>query len=621
MKFLSLVFIFFLIGCDIIDNKKNKSNSDTNFNNCIRVSTLGNVVNAVVTDANNQKALYDENSSKYCFLNAITYPIKAQILSTTYIDVDYDNIKSANDIKPKATILKSYYPYIDLITDIHSRAVEDNLSYYNSTNSTIAFSIDEVKLYYENRLNDEYNINLANPSINEQILNFVAYDYNLTNSLNIESQLFDSYNNLVIFFDNYLNIPSIDDEIKYYSFFHSLELLDKHLINRVDTIHRPQITYIHQNEKPLPQNFISQSTNIIAKDIKEDDNGIYIAGGVDGVLKLNTSLSIMNNKKVSDTFSNSYNLDILKTNTSTYLLVADGGEGLSVFDITGGNFIYKNKIFWKYYDEVQGKDKYITINDSKGMKQIDEITNVKSYISPFENKILVAFGTKNTGLYLIDFKKVIPSIESNNSYPMIVSNSDNDIYNNLLIAGDGGRVYSMAFSSDGENLYATKSNIIEKYNISSLPLNSPSSYSIKGNNAYNLKMITKNGIDELFVSTNKGIEVYDVLNNGDLNFISQYNTEGAESGYLPKMDFVEDKNILLVTDGYKGLKAIKFDSSYNPRLCGIGYFYPYSDENKLAKVTSVNTYKDSGVDYVVVGIEGFGVAKFRLEDLLFKHCK
>ena len=136
-------------------------------------------------------------------------------------------------------------------------------------------------------------------------------------------------------------------------------------------------------------------------------------------------------------------------------------------------------------------------------------------------------------------------------------------------------------------------------------------------------MITKNGIDELFVSTNNGVEVYDVLNNGDLNFVSEYTTEGAKSGYLPKMEYISDKNILLFTDGYYGIKAIKYDVSYKPMLCGIGYFAPYSDNTKLAKVTSVVSYFDTDDNnyYVIAGVDGYGLVKFRLEDLLFKHCK
>ena len=609
VKYILLSLFLIFIGCG---NNKHSSSTSTNVNSnlCIRAYTLGNIINASVVDSDNQIATYDKNLSKYCFSKAIKYPIFVKVLPDTYIDVDYDNKKTSNDILPKFTILKSYFPYVDLITDIHARAVDNN-----NTNVLSAF------VYYKDLLESKYPINLQNSGFKENILNFVAYDYNLSNNLDINSSLFDSFNNLVLFFDNNFNKPSIKDRVKYYSFFHSLELLDKKLINRVDTLNKPKITFLHRNNLPIQNNLLAIHTDILVKDIKADDNGVYTASGLDGVFKFDNYLNLVSEDKVNQTFSNSYNLDFFKTSSNKYLLVADGGEGLDVFDITSGNFNYLNKIFWKYRDS-KGKDNPITIDDSKGLKQVDEIISLKSYVSPFENNMWLAFGTKNKGLFLVDLKKILPKFQSSDSYPIIYYDDKNDTANNLWIQGDGGSVYSEAFSSDGENLYATKSNSIERYDLSSiLTISTPMTYQIKGDYAYNLKMISKNGVDELFVTTNRGVELYDVLNNGDLNFTSEYNTEGAEDGYLPKIDFISEKNILLFTDGYKGLKAIKYDSSYNPTLCGVGYFSPFSDDTKLAKVTSVFAYKDGENYYVLAGVDGLGLVKFNLDDLLFKHCQ
>jgi len=620
-----LICSLFLAGCGVGDVNSDKSNNNNslNLNNCVSVHTLGNVVNAAVSDASGNIATYDSNISKYCFDKTINYPIKATALNSTYIDVDYDNKKTANDIKPKFKTLESYYNFIDLITNMDAQEIDKNLSSYSSTNTTMP-SGNVILNYYNNKLKDKYNITLASPSIKEKILNFVAYDYNLSNSLNFNTDLFDNYNNLSLFFSNDLNKPSIKDKVKYYSFYHSLELLDKKLIQRVDVIHKPEITYLHSTNLPVSENFVSFQNNIISKDIKIDSNeNVYVASGKDGVIKLNSSLGLVSSEKVSDTFSNSYNLDIFNGDNKKYLFVADGGEGLDVFNILGGSFVYLNKILWKYYDQKSGKDVPITIDDSKGLNQIDELISVKSYVSPLAETEWLAFGTRTTGLYLVNLKKIFSTLDSNITYPIVVYNSTSDINNTLLIPGDGGEVYSEAFSSDGENLYATKGKTIERYDLSSLPVTLKGTYTINADDAYNLKMISHNGVDELFVSTNKGVELYDVQNNGDLNFISSYDTEGAQNGYLPKMSFISDKNLLLVTDGYKGLKVIKYDSSYNPELCGIGYFSPYSDKTKLAKVTSVDAYKDNtnGEYYVVVGIDGFGVAKFKLNDLLFKHCQ
>lgn len=643
-----LLFSFFLIGCGGSHSSSNSTtiSSNTtvkNISNCVSVYTLGNVVNAVVADKMGHIAKYDKNNSKYCFSDKINYPIYVRVLPSTFIDVDYDNVKTANDIKPQFSELKSYYNYIDLITDMHAKAVDSNLS--NDSNNTITLS--QAIDYYKNLINKTFNINLENPinDDNEKILNFVTYDYYLNKGVlpDIDTyELYTKYNNLKIFFDNDLNKPTIEDKVKYYSFYHSLELLDKKLIKRVDTIYKPQITYLHKNNLPIIDTKVIKSYyyNVLAKDIKTNINGIYVASGLDGVAKYtnsnyssnygNSEFTLSKKIKFSDTFSDSYNLDIFSYYDNNnikreYLFVADGGEGISLIDISGGNFNNMNAIMWKYYDQVKDKNISITIDDSKGLKQIDEVISVKTYVSPLEGKMWLAFGTRNNGLYLVDLNKILPSIQ-NSLYPIIVYNSINDVNNTLWIPGDSGTVYSEAFSSNGENIYATKGKTIEKYDLSSiLSLSSltPTLYNIKADDAYNLKMITKNGINELFVSTNRGVEVYDVLNNGDLNFISEYTTEGAQSGYLPKMEYISERNILLFTDGYKGLKAIKYDVSYKPKLCGVGYFSFYSDKTKSAKVTSVATYYDTNdnIYYVIVGVEGYGLLKFKLDDLLFKHCQ
>jgi hypothetical protein len=568
-------FLFF-IGCGSGGSSSTQSVSGE----CVEVDTLGAVRDAVVTDGSNQQAVYDAKSGKYCFSSEIVYPVSVRTIDSTYIDVDYDGNKTANDLLPKFTELKSYFNYVDLVTDMHARAVENNLSYYehldlNDSNTTVNVpNLVEVVNAYKNKIEDKYAVNLDTPGTGEKVLNFVAYDENLSGEVNIDTDMFSKFNDLLLFFNQDLNVSGIDDRVKYYSFYHSLELLDKKLVERVDTVHKPIITYLHPNNLPLSKNFLAIKTDIISKDIKMNNNEVYVASGLDGVFKLNDNLGVIGNVKVNNTFSNSYNLDVLNTSDNSYLLTADGGEGISLFNITGGSFINLNKIFWKYYDNKQAKDVPVTIDDSKGLKQVDELISVKTYVSPFENTMWLAFGSANKGLYLVDLKKIISKFDDNSSYPIIVSDTDNDANNNLLIAGDGGSVYSETFSSDGENLYATKTNIIERYDLSSiLSVTSPSgTYTIQGNNAYNLQMITKNGVDELFVSTDEGVEMYDVLNNGDLSFVNKYTTEGAQTGYMPKMSFISDKNILLVTDGYKGLKAIKYDSAFNPMLCGADYF-------------------------------------------------
>jgi hypothetical protein len=119
----------------------------------------------------------------------------------------------------------------------------------------------------------------------------------------------------------------------------------------------------------------------------------------------------------------------------------------------------------------------------------------------------------------------------------------------------------------------------------------------------------------MFVATDKGVQVYDVSNNNDITFTSEYTTEGAQKGYIPHMDFYD--GFLFFTDGYKGLKVIKYDNSFQPMLCGVAYFAPRDNPEEMAKVNSVKYYNG----YLYVGVDSFGIVKFPLDDILFTHCK
>jgi len=77
--------------------------------------------------------------------------------------------------------------------------------------------------------------------------------------------------------------------------------------------------------------------------------------------------------------------------------------------------------------------------------------------------------------------------------------------------------------------------------------------------------------------------------------------------------------LLFFTDGYKGLKVFKIGTSFEPMLCGIKYFSQKDDLASLAKVNSVKYDKSS--NQIFVGVDSYGIVKFNLDDILFRHCK
>ena len=125
-----------------------------------------------------------------------------------------------------------------------------------------------------------------------------------------------------------------------------------------------------------------------------------------------------------------------------------------------------------------------------------------------------------------------------------------------------------------------------------------------------------NNDNELFITTNSGVLIYDVGNAVDnLTYVSEYKSEGAQINYYPDIDSFED--YIFFTDGYKGVKVLKLDNSFHPMLCGVEYFAPINKPYELAKTTSIKY--DGGNLYV--GITSYGVVKFKLDDILFTHCK
>jgi len=591
-------------------------------NTSIKVNSLAPLMNVKVLDKNNNSAIYDKSSNSYIFTKKITYPIRLEKTNSSYIDVNYNKKLDANDIKMKNQVLYSYFPYINLLTNYHYQLVQKLYSSYqssesnnNDTNSSInqdknvsnngtndsniskkimmkIVTINDIEKNVTNRINNEFSINLDNPdNLNLYLVNFAIYNNvvknNELNQTTIDNELYK----IKDFFNNYLT--NIIYQIKYYSYYDSLVLLNQKKVQRIDSIHKPEIPFYIKNNLKIE----ASNTKIDTNSIKIYKNKIYVSSYKDELISLNPNLSIIA-KTNPDENSTAYNMDIL--NDKIYL--ADGKDGIKIYNLNLG-IIKKLKIIQK--------TTYIEKNESNSTISIPVITednylytNVKTYKTPLNNKTFLSI-IANNSLYLLDI--------SNYFY----DNSKKIIFN------DGNNSKDMVFSDSGNNLFSTNKNFINNYDLTLLDKN----YILDNKKFYEFNnsiipynIIINNNQNELFVSSNVGILNFDILNNGELQLNEIYPLEGSINGYKPQIYYIDNKNILIISDGFKGIKIIKYNSNFNkPMLCGVEYFSTKDDNTTLAKVTSLDYDKNSNEIYI--GIDSYGIIKTNLDNLIFRHCQ
>lgn len=590
--------MFLLIGCGlgkIGGSSDNQTVSENNVtvstdNREVEVFTLGPVINALVRDANNQVAVYDKNISKYVFKNPVAYPVTAVPTSITYVDVDFDGNKTANDILPKFKELKSFNNEINLITNLYFSKE------YNESNVT--------EEEYESMVKDKFDVDLNNSPVNDETyakLLFAAYNYSLENNITSLNDIDSDADKINVFFTQYLQNPLIDNRIKYYSMYDALLNLDKKLIQRVDCIHKPDLKILMGDLNYTYNNSVDVFDSYI------NGNFIYTASGHEELAQFEDDGENISYLGKSDGNILSFGLNLYDEDygSRNCLFLADSKAGVKAFDITDGLNDGSSYLISKYY------------YDSNVSENITDqgVISVNGYISPQGSKRLLAVSTLDKGFYLINMNNVFNDCSLNRELNATTDFLISSEYDSNLT---GLSSYSTAIRNDGTYLYESTQKGIFGFDISVLDrdniLSSQTLYTVENNeSSYNLLLVNNN--NELFVSTDKGVQVYSVDNNNELSFLNEYDTEGANPGYYPKMDFYD--NYLFLTDGYDGLKIIKYDNGFQPMLCGVVYFAPETNNSELAKVNSVK-YNNG---YLYVGVDNYGIVKFKLEDALFKHCR
>jgi len=231
------------------------------------------------------------------------------------------------------------------------------------------------------------------------------------------------------------------------------------------------------------------------------------------------------------------------------------------------------------------------------------------FVSLSQNKRFLGISTKDKGFYLIDAKD---NFSDCNLTTDINSSS-------ILIQNNSGYSVSSLFRDDGSFLYvANRDAGVTRYDLrtpTQADINSSkTTFKLQENaEAYNLLFYPHS--NELLVTTNLGLQLYDITNNEKLTFNAAYKTEGAKSDYFQKV--IMGNGYVILSDGSKGIKILKLDDSYTPMLCGVEYFSDAGDPSSLKRVTAIEY--DNATLYV--GFESGGIESYLLDDLLFRHCK
>jgi hypothetical protein len=616
--YIFLLIFLIIIGCGV-EIKDVSENVDLPVpTKCVNIFTLAPVNDALVTDANNQVAKFDINSG-YCFDNDIVYPVTAKATSETYVDIDYDGVKTAVDLKPNSLLesgIKSFCSNINFLTSLYySSYFDSNITVDNFTNSVKSgFNID---ICQDPRENED----------NAKVL-FGAYNYIADNEKMFEKieDIEEEVNRVNNFFNTYL--ISNNNRIKYYSAYNSLIQLDEKKVQRADTTHKPDTPLVLGKNLDLKTvRYENENNSLDVFDILtyNENSSIFLAIGHDGFAEMSkTNFSSLY-------FSNNVDLESfgLRLSNQSYsgkecLFLANSKGGLQVYDINLSKYPSFTKVgnILEYYNDVSELKKFSDIS----------IVNSNGYVSANENKRLLGIATSDKGYYLLNIKESFDGctpLEVNmtvNDGGVDVNKTVVDINEtrDFLINEGGGYAVDAVFRDDGTYLYVShKEGGISGYRTdildSTIISNSKQDIVLQNSaEAYNLKLF--NNDNELVVTTNEGIQIYDVQGDNSLIFISSYKSEGAQTNYFQILDLYED--YIIFTDSYRGVKVLKLDNSFKPMLCGVEYFAPKDRPYELAKVESVKHYIDENGDVnLLVGVSSYGIVKFKLNDILFQHCK
>ncbi len=579
---LPLIAALFILGCSDKPSDETTSSSD----NSVGVFTVAPVLNAIVTDAANQVGSYDPVSFRYRFDAPITFPVTVRTGSDTFVDIDYDGVLSATDLKPAAFFatdkLMSFCNEVNPLTDL----------YYSQNYQDANISSESFKNDIATRFGVDICSDVRSHEETAKVV-FATYDHllqegNLTLIEDINGELAHIE---ALFSDSF---SQISDKIGYYSAYDALVQLDAHRLQRTDTLHRPDISGALRESVIL----LADNANLDVRDLYSDGSYIYSASAHDEFAQLDISLGAPTFFGDGNTDSFGQHLYAQEYNATQCLFLANGNDGILSFEAGSSGASQQSRIY--RYEDSSGN--FHNLTDQS-------VVATNGFVSISENKRLLGISTRDNGFYLFNVKDHLNnctlSNELNTTSMLIQNNSQSSV--------------SSAFRDDGSYVYvANAADGITRYDLSTLSQadinSSKQNFTLYDNaEAYSLKLYPNS--NELLVTTNKGLQLYDITNDENLTYVSSYMTEGSQSDYIADIEVNGD--FVVLTDGYSGVKIVRLSSSYQPELCGAEYFAPPNDPYALAKSSSV--FYQNG--YLYIGFESYGIMQVRFSDLLFRHCR
>ncbi len=595
------------------------NSSDENTTKIVEVYSAAPVMRAVVKDASGQIAQQaDLGVNRYRFSKTILYPISVQANgSDSYIDLDFDGTRSASDAIFSDT-LYSVTPVVTLVTtallehaDVNSSRGDYNVSAYRQERDAYAhaFSIAASELESKTPLQSNSR-NLS--SLSDTIFyERVSGDFNASDT----DAMMATFNRMSNFHNEYLYTRSDESAVKYSAFYHALELIESKLLSRANPNFMPSIPAFMNTEYAseianLPSDSLLSSeyndaSNLAYWAIANDEaNTIaYVAAGNDGfdVVETSTPSARLDNR---DDNSSGFGTSIryMDRDDARCIFLADQENQVSIAGVWPlSNVTYEN-----------GASSYLGNYRSatSGAKSFD-IDFASTNAGNLEY-LLISNGP--AGLEIVDATSLTckSAVELNASHR----------FNATAIGSD---THSAVMASNRKIVYAADgaAGIIAVDISGSAPTVLGTTALYNTQSAYNLEMVANS--NELYVSTDEGVQIYNTDNSGAIVFRSFMPTEGSRANTLGetlRVSASANNRALFVADITGGIKVFDVSDSANPKLCGAAYF---SAANLAERSAVRDVYLQEHTDgrktlYIANDSNGL-IQLDDASDLLFDHCK
>ncbi len=602
--------LLFFSSCSEDSNSKGMS---------VFVYSQAPVLRAVVKDAQGQIAIQkDLTKNIYYFNNSPVFPIMATSNSKdSFIDIDFDGNRTASDIVFDDT-LYSITSMISLSTtvllesaNINNTSFEYNVTKYKDALSTYthAFSISSNDILNKTAL-ESSQINLA-------VLTDTLYDARQGSDFNASNigSLDKKYNTTLNFYYEYLSALEVESAAKYSAFYNILNLLDKKKITRAQQNTMPSIPDVINKEykqyiENLPDSALlsspyNQESNLAYWAMKIDSvkNIAYLAAGNDGMDTVDITYpnARLENQR-QDTKGFGTSIEYFDRDDARCIFLADQENQVAIYGLwplDHANDANASSIMGTYHN-----------NTIAGAKTFDvDFTHTNA-----NNLEYLLVSNLSAGLEIFDIKDVTckEPFDLNSTRKIHSSTIGNDTHSSVVASNQ-----KIVYVADGKN------GIITVDISGSQPQILSTTALQNAETAYHIHMVENS--NELYISTNNGIQIYNTDNTGSIVYRGLYSTEGSRSNVLGetlRVSLSKNHKALFVADITAGLKIIDITDSKNPQLCGVAYFSAANIIERTAVRDVSILERENGSKQVYIANDSNGLIV--IDDathLLFEHCK